>query len=143
MPARIICCLLVLCSAWFAFAQQTPETSSTQLPAVAAGGATPKPLPDLQNTVDHTGLQEVIEQLRSNYVDPSALTTQEINQAAVEGLLSRLGPGATIQSRAQAEQPAPNHPLKSDLIEKQFGYVRAGTLTQQSLAQLDDTLNDP
>ena len=142
MTARIICCLLVLCSAWFAFAQQPPETSSTPSPAVPAARATPKPLRDLVNQLDQTGLQEVIEQLRSNYVDPSALTNQEINQAAVEGLLSRLGPGATIQSRAQAEQPAPNHPLKSDLIEKQFGYVRAGTLTQQSLAQLDDTLKD-
>jgi len=28
------------------------------------------------------------------------------------------------------------------LSEKQFGYVRLGTLTQQSLAQLDDTLKD-
>jgi C-terminal processing protease CtpA/Prc len=142
MTARIICCLLVLCSGWFAFAQQAPETSSTPIPAVPAAGATPKPLRDLVNQLDQTGLQEVIEQLRSNYVDPSALTNQEINQAAVEGLLSRLGPGATIQTRAQAEQPARNYSLKSDLIEKQFGYVRLGTLTQQSLAQLDDTLKD-
>jgi C-terminal processing protease CtpA/Prc len=131
-----------LCSAWFAFAQQPPVTSSTPTPAIPAAGATPKPLRDLVNQLDQTGLQEVIEQLRSNYVDPSALTNQEINQAAVEGLLSRLGPGATIQTRAQAEQPARSYPLKSDLIEKQFGYVRLGTLTQQSLAQLDDTLKD-
>ncbi len=76
----------------------------------------------------------------SNYVDPGALTNQEINQATVEGLLSRLGPGASVQTKAQAEQPVRNYPLKSDLIEKQFGYLRPGTLTQQSLAQLDDTL---
>ena len=53
--------------------------------------------------LDQTGLQRVIEQLRSNYVDPSALTNQEINQAAVEGLLSRLGPGASLQTKAQTE----------------------------------------
>src|SRR5260370_28335023 len=106
MTARIICCLLVLCSAWFAFAQQPPETSSTQIPAVSAAGATPKPLRDLVNQLDQTGLQEVIEQLRSTYVDPSALTTQEINQAAVECLRSRLGPGATIQDRSQADRTA-------------------------------------
>jgi hypothetical protein len=140
MTVRIICCLLVLC--WFALAQQPSETSSTPIPAVQGAGATPKPLRDLVNQLDQAGLQEVIEQLRSNYVDPSALTNQEINQAAVEGLLSRLGPGATIQTRAQAEQPARNYPLKSDLIEKQFGYVRLGTLTQQGLIQLDDTLKD-
>src|SRR5260370_11956832 len=122
MTARIICCLLVLCSAWFAFAQQPPETSSTPIPAVPAAGATPKPLRDLVNQLDRTGLQEVIEQLQSNYVDPSALTNQEINQAEVEGLLSRLGPGATIQTRAQAEQPARNYPRKSDFSAKQFGH---------------------
>lgn len=142
MTERIICCLLVLCSALFAFAQQPAETSSTPVPAVPATGATPKPLRDLVNQLDQNGLQEVIEQLRSNYVDPSALTNQEINQAAVEGLLLRLGPGATIQTRAQAEQPGRSYPLKSDLIEKHFGYVRLGSLTQQSLAQLDDTLKD-
>jgi C-terminal processing protease CtpA/Prc len=93
------------------------------------------------NQLDQTGIQEVIEQLRSNYVDPSALTNQEINEAAVEGLLSRLGPGAAIQTRAQVEQPARNSPFRSDLIEKQFGYVRFGAFTQQNLAQLDDALH--
>jgi len=142
MTVRIICCLLVLCCAWFAFAQQPPEPSSTPIPAVQATAATPKTVRDLVNQLGQTGLEEVIEKLRSNYVDPSALTNQEINQAAVEGLLSRLGPGATIQTKAQAEQPARNYPLKSDLIERRFGYVRLGTITQQSLAPLDDALND-
>lgn len=142
MTARTICCLLVLCSARFAFSQQSFVTSSTPIPAVPTDEARPKPLRDLVNQLDQAGLQEVIEQLRSNYVDPSALTNQEINQAAVEGLLSRLGPGATIQTRAQVEQPVRNYPFRSDLIEKQFGYVRLGTFTQQNLAQLDDTLHD-
>ncbi len=142
MTARIICCLLVLCSARCAFAQKPFVTSSTPSPAVPAAEPTPKSLRDLVNQLDQIGLQEVIEQLRSNYVDPSALTNQEINQAAVEGLLSRLGPGATIQTRAVVEQPAPNYPFRSDLIENQFGYVRLGTFTQQNLAQLDDTLHD-
>lgn len=138
----IICCLVVLCSSGLAFAQQPPATSSSPIAAVAASEATPKSVPDLVNQLDQSGLQEVIEKLRSNYVDPSALTNQEINQAAVEGLLSRLGPGATIQTRAQAEQPPRTFPLKSDLIEKQFGYVRLGSFARQNLTQLDDILND-
>jgi hypothetical protein len=139
MTARIICCLL--CSATFSFAQQSPATSPTPLGSLPATGGTPKPLRDLVNQLDQTGLQEIIEELRSNYLDPSALTNQEINQAAVEGLLSRLGPGATIQARSQAEQPARSYPFRSDLIEKQFGYVRFGTLTKQNLPQLDDALH--
>jgi hypothetical protein len=142
MTARIICCLLVLCSPKFAFAQQSPATSPTPIGSLPATGGTPKPLRDLVNQLDQTGLQEIIEELRSNYLDPSALTNQEINQAAVEGLMSRLGPGATIQTRWQAEQPALNYPFRSDLIEKQFGYVRLGTFTRQNLPQLDDALHD-
>jgi Peptidase family S41 len=142
MTTRLICCLLAWSSVWSVFAQQPPGTSSTPISAVPAGGATPKPLRELVNQLDQSGLQEVIDQLRSNYVDPSALTNQEINQAAVEGLLSRLGPGATIQTKTQAEQPTRIFPFKSDLIERQFGYVRLGTFTQQNLAQLDDVLHD-
>lgn len=140
MTARIICCLLVLCFAPSAFAQQPSVPASTPVPTAPAAAATPKSLRDLIDQLDQAGLQEIIEQLRANYVDPGALTNQEINQATVEGLLSRLGPGASVQTKAQAEQPVRNYPLKSDLIEKQFGYLRPGTLTQQSLAQLDDTL---
>ena len=66
--------------------------------------------------LDQAGLQRVIEQLRSSYVDSSALTNQEINQAAVEGLLSRLGPGASLETKTQTEQPVPNRPFKSELI---------------------------
>ena len=84
----------------------------------------------------------MIEQLRSSYVDSSALTNQEINQAAVEGLLSRLGPGASLQTKTQTAQPAPNRPFKSDLIQTQFGYVRLGSFTQNGLPQLDETLNN-
>jgi C-terminal processing protease CtpA/Prc len=92
--------------------------------------------------LDQAGLQQVIEQLRSNYVDPNALTNQEINQAAVEGLLSRLGPGAMLQTKAQVEQPMPDRPFKSEFIQSQFGYVRLGSFTQNDLPQLDETLSN-
>ena len=101
-------------------ARSFPEADSRA--ASRRARATAKPLRDLINQLDQAGLQRVIEQLRSSYVDSSALTNQEINQAAVEGLLSRLGPGASLQTKAQTAQPLPNRPFKSDLIETQFGY---------------------
>jgi C-terminal processing protease CtpA/Prc len=142
MTARIICCLVALCSAGSTPAQQPPVTSSAPKPLASPAAAVPKSLRDLVNQLDQAGLQQVIEQLRSNYVDPSALTNQEITQAAVEGLISRLGPGATLQTRAEAEQPVRNHPFRSELIEKQFAYLRLGSFNQQNLAQLDGALND-
>jgi hypothetical protein len=140
MSKRTIFCFLLLCSAQFVFAQQ-PPTSSPK-PTVSAPPATTKPLLDLIDQLDQAGLQRVIDQLRSSYVDSSALTTQEINQAAVEGLLSRLGPGATLQTKTQTEPPVPNRPFKSELIQTQFGYLRLGSFTQSGLPQLDEALGN-
>ncbi|HKM57308.1 MAG TPA: hypothetical protein VJX28_01095, partial [Chthoniobacterales bacterium] len=101
----------------------------------------PNSIRDLVNGLDQGGLQQIIDQLRSTYIDSNALSTQEINQAAVEGLLARLGPGAVLETKARAEQPAPARPFRSDLIESQFGYIRLGSITESGLSQLDATLN--
>ena len=124
MSKRTIFCFLLLCSARIVFAQQTPVASPKPIPTATAAPAPATPLRDLVDQLDQTGLQRVIEQLRSSYVDSSALTNQEINQAAVEGLLSRLGPGAGLETKPQTKQLAPNRPFKSDIIQTQFGYVR-------------------
>jgi hypothetical protein len=142
MSKRTIFCLLLLCSARFVVGQQTPTAPPTTSPTASASPSTAQPVRDLVNQLDQAGLQRVIEQLRSSYVDSGALTNQEINQAAVEGLLSRLGPGATLQTKTQNGQPVPNHPFKSELIENQFGYVRLGSFTRNGLPQLDETLNN-
>jgi hypothetical protein len=141
MSKRTLICYLVLCAAQLVSAQQTPTATPSPASAAAVATVTPKPLRDLVDELDQAGLQRVIEQLQSSYVDSSALTNQEINQAAVEGLLSRLGPGAGLQTKTQQEKPAPNRPFKSELIQTQFGYLRLGSFTQNGLSQLDDALN--
>jgi len=140
MSKRTIFCFLFLCTTRFVSAQQTPTASPSPAPTAAVPPATAKPLRDLVDELDQGGLQRVIEQLRSSYVDSSALTNQEINQAAVEGLLSRLGPGASLQTKTQTEKPALNRPFKSELIQAQFGYVRLGSFNRNGLSQFDDTL---
>jgi Peptidase family S41 len=142
MSKRTIFCFLLLCSAGIVFAQQTPVASPKPIPTAAAAPAPATPLRDLVDRLDQAGLQRVIEQLRSSYVDSSALTNQEINQAAVEGLLSRLGPGAGLETKPQTKQPAPNRPFKSDIIQTQFGYLRLGTFAENDLPQLDAALNN-
>jgi len=158
MYKHIFIWALVLGCAQSASAQPTPATSPSASPsptASATAPATPAPSPsrptaannqpnsvgDLLDRLDQGGLQQIIDKLRSDYVDSNALSTQEINQAAVEGLLARLGPGAILQTKAQFDQPAPVRPFKSDLIESQFGYIRLGSLTESGLSQLDATLN--
>jgi Peptidase family S41 len=124
---------------------QTPSAVAATPPrAAGAMSATPgrsgNAIRDLVNQLDQSGLQRVIEQLRSTYVDPNALTTQEINQAAVEGLLLRLGPGAILQKKTDVAQPIPARPFEADFIESGFGYVRLGSFNARLLPQLDQTL---
>jgi hypothetical protein len=163
MYKHIFIWFLVLGPAQFGVAQKTPASSPAASPSPtypATTAATPAPpqtaapspsaasnasvppntVRDLVNGLDQGGLQGIIDRLRSTYIDSKALSTQGINQAAVEGLLARLGPGAMLQTKAQAEQPAPIRPFKSDLIESRFGYIRLGSITESGLSQLDETL---
>jgi hypothetical protein len=141
---------VVLGTAQFAGAQQTPANSPPEgpnAPATLAPGThttanvQSNSVRDLLDRLDQGGLQKIIDQLRSTYVDANALSTQEINQAAVEGLLARIGPGAILQTKAQTELAAPVRPFKFDLIESQFGYIRLGSITEGGLSQLDSTLS--
>src|SRR6516165_5941665 len=145
MSMRFFLCLFALCATNFVFAQQ-PAANATPVagarPAISNSEGLPRSTRDLVNRLNQSGLQQVIEQLRSNYVDANALTNQEINEATVVGLISKLGPGATIETKAESEKASPNRPFKTDLIQKQFGYVRLGSLAAGNLAQLDDALTN-
>jgi C-terminal processing protease CtpA/Prc len=142
---RSYLCLFALCGINFAFAQQPAADAiraDTVRPAISAGEGLEHSPRDLVNRLNQSGLQQVIEQLRSNYVDANALTNQEINEATVVGLISKLGPGATIETKADSEKALPSRPFKTDLIQNQFGYVRLGSLAAQNLSQLDNALTE-
>jgi C-terminal processing protease CtpA/Prc len=131
--------LIISLAPTIGWAQPTPGTNAPETPVASPA---PPPLRDLVNRLSQRDLQEVIGQLRSNYVDPKALTTQEINQAAVEGLLSRLGPGASLQPRADAEKATAEAPFKSEIILEKYGYLRLGTLNKETISKLDSSLTD-
>jgi hypothetical protein len=101
-----------------------------------------RPVRDLINQLPPSELQEALGQLRSNYVDPNALKNPEIDETAIESLVARLGPGAGIQAKEEAEKPVHDRPFKTELIFSHFGYIRLGELNFENLSQLDGTLND-
>jgi hypothetical protein len=145
MSMRSHLCIFILCTTHFAFGQLPASNAPpkiTEQSATNDGEAKSRSTRDLVGHLNQTGLQQVIEQLRSKYVNSNALTNQEINEATVEGLISKLGPGVIIETKADSEKVLPSRPFKSDLIEKQFGYVRLGSFAARDLAQLDDALTD-
>jgi hypothetical protein len=136
----------VLAFSVVAKADPTPLTSASTSPAKPsqspAETAFQSPLSSLVDQLDKSELQELIQQLRSNYVDQRALTSEEISQATVQGLLTRLGPGAMLQTRAEAEKPPAIRPFKIEVIGNHFGYIRFGTLSKDTVSRLDSALTD-
>src|SRR5260370_29156017 len=87
-----------------------------------------------------TQLQAILSQLRSNYVHPPAVNTQALDQAAITELLSKLGPGVRLRLRTELEKPTTARPFRSEILNDHFGYIRCGTLNQNTLVKLDDAL---
>jgi Peptidase family S41 len=96
----------------------------------------------LIDTLPPDQLKQVLEELRANYIDPKALTSDEVNSAAVKGLLTSLGPGLRVQSKAEFERAKPVRPFRYDVLQNQFGYIRMGTLKDTSAKELDNALSE-
>jgi hypothetical protein len=118
---------------------QSPAPSPTS-------GTTPErvqaisPTKSLVDQLGPTQFQEILSQLRSNYVDPTAVNTQALDQAAMIELLSKLGPGVRLRLRSELEKPTTARPFRSEILNDHFGYIRCGTLNQNTLVKLDDAL---
>jgi hypothetical protein len=96
----------------------------------------------LIDQLDPTQLKEILDELRANYVDATALTSDELNQAAIKGLLAKLGPGVHLQTSSEFERAKPVRPFRYEVVENRFGYVRLGTLKDNSVKQLDNALGE-
>jgi Peptidase family S41 len=111
----------------------TSGTTLERVPAIS-------PTKSLVDQLGPTQYQEILSQLRSNYVDPTAVNTQALDQAAMIELLSKLGPGVRLRLRSELEKPTTARPFRSEILNDHFGYIRCGTLNQNTLVKLDDAL---
>jgi Peptidase family S41 len=111
----------------------TSGTTPERAPAIS-------PSKSLVDQLGPTQYQEILSQLRSNYVDPTAVNTQALDQAAMVELLSKLGPGVRLRLRSELEKPTATRPFRSEILNEHFGYIRCGTLNQNTLVKLDDAL---
>jgi hypothetical protein len=83
-------------------------------------------------------IEEAVRALKSNFLDPNALKDQEITRATLQGLLSRLRGGVVLLAgKATAEPPAPFY---SDVLANHIGYLRVGSFTKETVAEVDKAL---
>jgi hypothetical protein len=150
MKRPLITLLLLATSA---FAQNPPMPTATSSPvptATPAPSATPSatpvptPTPTLSEIVDalsDADVDEVLKTLKANYVDPSALTEAKINRAALQGLVTRLAPGALLLASGTDATDAVS-PFRAEILDGRIGYVRLGTMNKDALGELDAALKN-
>ncbi len=122
-------------------AKAPAATSSTSTPA-STPASTPKPLTPAQavNALSDAEAQQALELLKSNYVRSDAFNEAALNRATLQGLLERMGGGASLRS-GTADTPEES-PFRSEILDEHIGYVRLGLLTKGRLAEFDAALGN-
>jgi hypothetical protein len=125
---------------------QTPAPAPMSAPAQsrspALAAASPSIAPTTEDVVNSLGpadLQAAITLLKSNFVNPDAITDTELSRATVEGLTARLPRGVMLlpsKENAQASASA----FYSEIIAGHIAYVRLGSLNSANLQALDKSL---
>jgi C-terminal processing protease CtpA/Prc len=121
-----------------ALAVETPSPTPAASPASSAQSG-PSQLID---QLDVNQLKEILDKLRTDYVDSRALTNDELNQAAIKLLLAKLGPGVRVQTQSEFARAIPVRPFRYDVVSNRFSYIRLGTLKDNTLTQLDNALGE-
>jgi hypothetical protein len=121
-----------------ALAVETPSPTPVASPASSAQSGSSS----LIDHLDVNQLKEILDKLRTNYVDSRALTNDELNQAAIKLLLAKLGPGVRVQTQSEFARAIPVRPFRYEVVSNRFSYIRLGTLKDNTLTQLDNALGE-
>ncbi len=92
------------------------------------------------NDMAPADLQQVIQLLKVNYINPAALNEAELNRAMLSGVLARLGGGAILLPKKTSDSSAQNVLFFGEILENHIGYFRFGALTPANLEALDAAL---
>ena len=121
-------------------AQPAPPASPA---ATAAPAATPAPPPTAESLINSMGsadLAQAIQALKSNYINPDALSETEIDRATLAGLLARLGRGVMLLPQQAPSGSDTTTPFFGEILAGHIAYVRVGSLSAPNLQALDANL---
>src|SRR5947209_2455974 len=110
---------------------------------VAAQSPSPSVTPAARALIDSMNsseLEQAVQLIRNNYVDPRALDDTEVDRAKLEGVLERLGRGAILLPDSATQNSGPAGPFYNDLLAGHVAYFRLGDLTRENLQAFDTAL---
>jgi hypothetical protein len=112
-----------------------------QSPTPAGAPATPPPTSEsLINEMGSADLNQAIQALKSNYINPEALSETELDRATLSGLLARLGRGVMLLPQQALSGSDTTTPFFAEILAGHVAYLRVGSLTPQNLQALDANL---
>src|SRR5216110_376653 len=118
-----------------------PQTASKSSAAPASSPSASPTIEDVVNSLGPADLQTFITLLKSNFVDPDAITDTELNRATVEGLMVRLPRGVMLlPGKDNSPNVAPST-FYSEIIAGHIAYLRLGSLNSANLQALDKSLS--
>lgn len=119
---------------------QAPEAGTKDKAKPAAAQA---PVSATRTAVDELSdaeLEQVLQLLKENFINPSSLSDEELRRATVQGILDRIAPGAAIQKGPGGEQASAQSPFRSEILDNRIGYARLGAISASNVAELDAAL---
>ncbi|HSH38304.1 MAG TPA: S41 family peptidase, partial [Chthoniobacterales bacterium] len=102
--------------------------------------AAPPTSESLINAMGSADLDQAIQALRSNYINPDALSETEIDRATLAGLLTRLGRGVMLLPQQSAPAADTTTSFFAEILAGHIGYARIGSLTAPNLQAFDANL---
>ena len=111
------------------------------IPALPENSTTNNTVNGIINLMPQSSLQEAFQHLQKNYIKKEIFTYEELNRAALQGLLERLDFGATLLTKSsRAARNSPFHFL-SQKITQEAAYIRPGQYSSDEIEKLDETIN--
>ncbi len=123
-------------------AQEAPSPASPKVRPTSPPANHPQRLRELIDTLDQSALQEAFRLLTKDYIHGNKLDAEEINRAALQGMLSRLDFGAmllTEKTRSERDSPFDFHHTK---INREISYLRFGRYKESEIEKLDSALRE-
>ena len=125
-------------------AEKPPAAPTPKPAAKPPKPAKPGEPPTTRTAVDaltDAELDQVISLLKDNFINPDALSDDELKRAGVQGLIERIAPGASI-IEATATGTTEVSPFRAEILDARIGYARLGATTPGNVAELDAALQN-
>jgi hypothetical protein len=90
--------------------------------------------------ISQAGIQTAFRILQKEYIRSGDLTFDELNRAALAGLLERLDFGAELIPRKLESVPEAQQGVRSELITPQIAYLRPLAFTERETKEVEQLL---